>query len=251
MARLESHVAIVTGGLRGIGRAIVDRFVEEGARVMVGDLDADGAAIERAHPGRVLYRRLDVVVDSDWAAGWRETEERFGSVDILVNNAGTSRAGSIADTRDEDWKFVMDVNVFGAFLGCRRAVRSMRAGGVLINIASARGKRAGADSCAYSASKAAVLSMTESIALHCGENNLPLRCNAICPGVVETTLMRRHIEELGDDTAITTITRRQVINRLGTPREIANAALFLASDESSFVTGTALDVDGGFVIRDN
>lgn len=250
MGRLDGQVAIVTGGLRGIGRAIVERLVTEGAGVVAGDLDADGAEIERAFPGRVLYRMLDVTSPTDWAAGWSAAEARFGTVDILINNAGTSRTGSIADTSDEDWKFVMDVNVFGTFLGCRHAVRAMRKGGAIVNIASARGKRAGADSCAYSASKAAVLSLTESVALHCGENGLPIRCNAVCPGVVETPLMRRHVAEQGGVAALAAIARRQIVNRLGTPREIADAVLFLASGEASFITGATLAVDGGFVIRD-
>lgn len=251
LGRLSSRVAIVTGGLRGIGRAIVDGFVADGASVLVGDLDADGREIERAHPGRALYVRLDVVSDDDWAAGWAAAEEHFGPVDILVNNAGTSRAGSIADTSDEDWHFVMNVNVFGTFLGCRRAVRSMGGGGTIVNIASARAKRPGAGTCAYSASKAAVLNMTQSVALHCGENKLPITCNAICPGVVETPLMRQHLEGLNSAAALAAITGRQVINRLGSPAEIANAAIFLASKEASFITGVALDVDGGFTIRDN
>lgn len=252
MARLNSRVAIVSGGLRGIGRAIVDRFVAEGASVLLADIDPEDSVAGHDHPDRVLYRRLDVTSDEDWASGWAAAEARFGPVDLLVNNAGTSRAGSIADTSEEDWNLVMNVNVSGTFLGCRRAVRTMAAhGGVIINIASARGKRPGSETCAYSASKAAVLNMTESIALYCGENRLPIRCNAICPGVVETPLMRSYLEQLDDDTALATITGRQVIGRLGHPREIADAALFLASTESSFVTGAALDVDGGFAIRDN
>lgn len=240
----------MTGGLRGIGRAIVDAFVEEGALVLVGDLDSDGTEIERAWPERVRYLQMDVVSDADWHAAWEAAEAQFGPVEILVNNAGTSRSGSVADTSDADWNFVLNVNLFGTFLGCRRAVQSMR-NGTIVNIASARGKRAGADSCAYSASKAAVLSLTQSTALHCGETGLPISCNAICPGVVETPLMRRHLDGLQDAAALATITGRQVIGRLGTAREIADAAVFLASAEASFVTGAALDVDGGFAIRDN
>lgn len=251
MDRLSQRVAIVTGGLRGIGRAIVEAFVSEGAYVLAGDLDTDGSEIESAHPGRVIYRRLDIVSDEDWATGWAAATEAFGPVNILVNNAGTSRAGSIADTTEEDWQFVMNVNVFGTFLGTRRAVRSMAGGGTVINIASARGKRPGAATCAYSASKAAVLSLTESTALHCGESGLPITCNAICPGVVETPLMRQHLDKLNDEAGLETITRRQVINRLGSPPEIAHAAVFLGSTEAAFITGTALAVDGGFTIRDN
>jgi NAD(P)-dependent dehydrogenase (short-subunit alcohol dehydrogenase family) len=251
MSRLNDRIALVTGGARGIGRAIVDRFVEEGARVMVADLDEDGGAIEAAYGYRAIYHRLDVTKESDWIAALAILRARLGPVAILVNNAGSSRAGTIANTSDEDWHFVMNTNAFSVFLGCRHAVRLMAEdGGAIINIASARGRRPGSSQCAYSASKAAVLSLTESVALYCGENRLPIRCNAICPGVIETPLMLRYAESNGGETALKVMAAMQLIGRVGTPREIADAAVFLASDASRFMTGTALDVDGGFRIRD-
>jgi NAD(P)-dependent dehydrogenase (short-subunit alcohol dehydrogenase family) len=250
MGRLEGKTALVTGGLRGIGRAIVDRFVEEGARVMVADLDDDGGGVEAQHGDRILYHRLDVTRDVDWVAALSVLDACFGRLDILVNNAGTSRTGSIATATDADWQFVMNANAFSVFLGCRHAVRLMADhGGAIVNIASARGQRPGSSQCAYSASKAAVLNLTESTALHCGENGLPIRCNAICPGVVETPLTRAHVEKSGND-ALLAMAAMQVIGRLGEPREVAEAAVFLASDEASFVTGATLNVDGGFRIRD-
>jgi NAD(P)-dependent dehydrogenase (short-subunit alcohol dehydrogenase family) len=250
VTRLSSRVALVTGGVRGIGRAIVDRFVAEGALVLVGDLD-EHCEIETDHGGRVLYRRLDVTSDADWRAALTATEQAFGPLDILVNNAGASRTGTVASTSPEDWQFIMNLNAFGTFLGCHHAVLRMAdRGGAIINIASARGQRAGSTQCAYSASKAAVISLTESTALHCGETGLPIRCNAICPGVVETPLIRRHLESLNDGSARAAVTEKQIIGRLGTPREIADAAVFLASDEASFITGATLNVDGGFRIRD-
>jgi 3alpha(or 20beta)-hydroxysteroid dehydrogenase len=145
----------------------------------------------------------------------------------------------------------MNANAFSTFLGCRHAVRLMTEhGGAIVNIASSRGQRPGSSQCAYSASKAAVLSLTESTALHCGENGLPIRCNAICPGVVETPLTRAHVAQSGDDALFKAMAAMQVIGRLGQPREVADAAVFLASDEASFVTGATLNVDGGFRIRD-
>jgi 3alpha(or 20beta)-hydroxysteroid dehydrogenase len=248
MSRLAGRVALVTGGLRGIGRAIVDRFVEEGARVLTADLDADGGAIES---DRLAYRRLDVTQEADWIAALDALAHRFGPVDILVNNAGSSRTGTIASTSEADWRFVMDTNALSVFLGCHHGVARMgERGGAIVNIASARGLRAGSTQCAYSASKAAVLSLTESVALHCGEAGLPIRCNALCPGVIDTPLMRRHAEENGGAEAIAAMTALQITGRLGTPRDVADAALYLASDEAAFVTGTTLRVDGGFVIRD-
>ncbi|MFA6114682.1 MAG: SDR family oxidoreductase [Sphingomonas sp.] len=251
MGRLDGKVALVTGGLRGIGRAIVDRFVEEGARVLVADLDDEGGDLTARHGERALYHRLDVTRDDDWVAALAATEARFGKLAILVNNAGTSRTGSIADATEADWRFVMDTNALSVFLGCHHAVRLMdEQGGAIVNIASARGQRPGSTQAAYSASKAAVLNLTESTALHCGENRLPIRCNAICPGVVDTPLMRAHVAKSGNHALLEAMAMMQATGRLGQPREVADAAVFLASDEASFVTGAILNVDGGFRIRD-
>lgn len=251
MGRLDGKVALVTGGLRGIGRAIVERFAAEGARIVAADLDDQGDDLETQLGEGVLYCRLDVTRDKDWIAAFATLEARFGSPSILVNNAGTSRTGSIADATEADWRFVMDTNALSVFLGCRHAVRLMAGtGGAIVNIASARGQRAGSTQAAYSASKAAVLSLTESTALHCGENRLPIRCNAICPGVVDTPLMRAHAAASGNSGLIETMAKMQATGRLGQPHEVADAAVFLASDEASFVTGAILNVDGGFRIRD-
>jgi NAD(P)-dependent dehydrogenase (short-subunit alcohol dehydrogenase family) len=246
MSRLTGKTALVTGGARGIGRGIVDRFLAEGATVIVADLDEDGPALGE----RGVYQRLDVTQDADWIT----TFKAFDRVDILVNNAGTSRTGSIADATEADWRFVMDTNALSVFLGCHHAVHAMReAGGVILNIASARGQRTGAAQCAYSASKAAVLSLTESVALHCGEEGLPIRCNAICPGVIDTPLMRHHAATSSSkdpEAVIAGMAAMGIMGRLGEPREIGDAAVFLASDEARFITGAILNVDGGFRIRD-
>lgn len=248
MTRLAGRVALVTGGLRGIGRAIVDRFVEEGAAVLAVDLDEDGGGIET---DRLRYRRLDVTREADWIEALDALAQHFGPLDILINNAGSSRAGTIASTSEADWRFVMDTNALSVFLGCHHAVARMgKREGAIVNIASARGLRAGSSQCAYSASKAAVLSLTESVALYCGEAGLPIRCNAVCPGVIDTPLMRRHAESHGGEGAIRAMAALQINGRLGSPRDIADATVFLASDEAGFVTGTTLRVDGGFVIRD-
>jgi len=149
MGRLEARVALVTGGLRGIGRAIVDRFVAEGALVVIGDLDADAPGLDQAYAGRVGYVRLDVTSSADWSRCWTAAQARYGPVTILVNNAGTTRSGSIADTSDDDWRLVIDTNLFGPFAGCRLAVQAMaETGGVIVNIASARGRRPGPGQCA-------------------------------------------------------------------------------------------------------
>ncbi len=246
MSRLAGKTALVTGGARGIGRGIVDRFLAEGATVIVADLDEEGPALGE----RAVYQRLDVTQDADWISAFRT----FNRIDILVNNAGTSRAGSIAEATETDWRFVMDTNALSVFLGCRHAVHTMReSGGVILNISSARGQRTGSAQCAYSASKAAVLSLTESVALHCGEEGLPIRCNAICPGVIDTPLMHHHAETSSPDNpdaVVAGMAAMGIMGRLGTPEEIGDAAVFLASDEARFITGAILNVDGGFRIRD-
>lgn len=251
MKRLAGRVALVTGAARGIGRAIADRFVAEGAAVLATDLDDEGSAASSGDGEALAYHRLDVTSPDDWAAALAVLDRRFGRLDILVNNAGISRPGTIADTRDQDWRQIMETNAFGTFLGCRFAVELMSGqGGVIINIASARGRRPGSAQLAYCASKAAVLSINQSVALYCGENGLPIRCNAICPGVVQTPMLSRHAEDAGGDAAIRAMGALHVIGRVGEACEIADAAAFLASREASFITGTALDVDGGFSIRD-
>ena len=218
--------------------------------MLVGDLDAADPGVAGDHGDRVLYERHDVTRDADWASAFAALVDRFGPPDILVNNAGTARAGSIASATEADWRFVIDTNLLSVFLGCQHAVRRMGdRGGAIVNIASARGQRPGSAHAAYGASKAAVLNLTESTALYCGEAGLPIRCNAICPGVVDTPLLR-HAARSGGDGVLAAMAALQVTGRLGQPREVAEAAVFLASDEASFVTGATLNVDGGFRIRD-
>ena len=242
--RLRGRGALVTGGLRGIGRAIVERFVEEGARVMASDLDADGPEVAGL-PDGARYQRLDVTREADWADALAVFEREFGPLDILVNNAGASRSVSIADASIEDWRFVMDTNATSVFLGCRHAVVAMAGrGGAIVNIASARGLRAGAGQCAYSAAKAAVLSLTESVALHCGETGLAIRCNALCPGAVDTSFgIDAEFSEWGYQ-------RLRPLHRLAggmvDPERIAETASWLASAESAALNGAIVTADGGW-----
>ena len=253
MGRLEGQVALVTGGARGIGGGIVERFAAEGARVMIADLARDdGEALAATFPDAAMFHALDVTRSADWEAAIAALMGRFGRLTVLVNNAGISTPGSVADATEADWHRIMDINAFGTFLGCQYAVRAMSAeGGSIINIASSRGQRASAMQIAYSASKTAALSITRSVALHCGETGLPIRCNAICPGVIETPLLRQHMATMGDEAeARRHLAAMQVMDRIGQPEDIAAAAVFLASDEAGFVTGAEFNVDGGFRIRD-
>lgn len=251
MTGRDGTVALVTGGASGIGRAIVERFEADGARVIIADIDERrGEALAGSLGDRVRFLRLDVTCAGDWAAAIMATETQFGKLSCLVNNAGISGAGSIATTAEDDWARTMSVNATGTFLGCRAAVAAMaQTGGVIINIASARGQRASAGQIAYCASKAAILSLTRSVALHCGEAGLAVRCNAVCPGLIDTAILDETKALLGD-AAATRLAAMQPLGRMGLPAEVASMAAYLASPEAGFITGATINVDGGFAIRD-
>jgi 3alpha(or 20beta)-hydroxysteroid dehydrogenase len=253
MSDLSETIALVTGGASGIGRAIVERFVTDGARVMIADVDAvAGEALAAALGERCLFQYLDVTRAEDWSAALSTVAQHFGVLSCLVNNAGVSTAGSIATTTETDWARTMAVNATGAFLGCQAAVKILSPnGGTIINISSARGQRPSAGQIAYCASKAAMLTLTQSVALHCGETGLPIRCNAVCPGIIDTPILNETKALLGGgDIAYARLGSMQPIGRLGLPSEVASMVAYLASPEARFVTGATINVDGGFAIRD-
>lgn len=247
--RLDGKIAIVTGGARGIGAATVERFAAEGAAVLITDvLDAEGTALaERLARGgrRVAYEHLDVTSEADWGRVMGAAERRFDRpVNVLVNNAGILAMEPLADTTLETWQRIMNVNATGCFLGTRAGVRAMRGagGGSIVNISSIAGIVASAQYGAYSASKGAVRLLTKSAAVaHAKEG---IRVNSVHPGAVETPMTAGLLKEAGDAVAAL-----HPIGRAAKPVEIANCCLFLASDESSFVTGAELVVDGGYTAQ--
>ena len=245
--------ALVTGGASGIGRACIQELVRGGAQVVIADInDALGKAMANEIGEDAMYCRLDVSSNEAWTRAIEAATSWFGGLNILVNCAGMAIAGSIETATLEDWQRTLDVNATGTFLGCQNAVRTMRNhGGAIVNIASARAHRVSRNQLAYSCSKAMVVRMTEGIALHCAEEKLPIRCNAVCPGVIDTPILGDTVQRFGGGTAgVEALVRLNPIGRLGTAEEIANAVCFLASERASFITGAALDVDGAFRIRD-
>lgn len=245
--RLENKVALVSGGARGIGAAITKILAHEGAKVVIGDVLVDAGQKTAAEindaGGECVFVRLDVTSEAAWNSAVGEAVSRFGKLDILVNNAGVTSRGMIEDISVDDWTRVMDVNVKGGFLGTKASIPLMRVngGGSIVNISSGAAIAPQPNtSGAYSASKGAVRIFTKSTAIqYAGEN---IRCNSVHPGPVETDMLNLSRE---DDTELSTMKARVPLGRFGSAEDIAYGVLYLASDESSFVTGSELVIDGG------
>ena len=244
--RLENKVALISGGSRGIGAAVAEIFSKEGAKLIIGDvLEDDGSRTAEAitsSGGECYFVKLDVTLESDWIRAVNEVVTRYGKLDILVNNAGVSARGNIEETSEAIWSRTMDINVKGAFLGTKQAIPLMKAtGGSIINISSGAGIAPQPNtSGAYAASKGAVRIFTKSTAIQYARENI--RCNSVHPGPIETDMLLKTRAE-GDELDV--MMGRVPLGRFGRAEEIANGVLYLACDESSFVTGSELVIDGG------
>ena len=249
--KLENKVAIVTGGSSGIGFATARLLAAEGASVVLAARDELRGrkallALER-DGGRALFVRCDVTNSRDCLDVVEAAERTFGRLDILFNNAGVIHTGkSVVETTEDEWVDTMDVNVKGCYLMSRHAIPVMAesGGGAIVNNASIWGLVGGAGAAAYCASKGAVVLLTKAMAIdHASQN---IRVNCVCPGSVDTPMLAGEMAELGGrEAVIASIAARHPLNRIATPDEVARAVLFLACDDSSFITGTALPVDGG------
>ena len=245
--RLENKVALVSGGARGIGAAITKVLAGEGAKVVIGDVleDAGQATAKEIADasGECVFVRLDVTRESDWESGGGEAISRYGKLDILVNNAGVTSRGIVEEITSDDWSRVMDVNVKGGFLGSKASIPKMRAngGGSIVNISSGAAIAPQPNtSGAYAASKGAVRIFTKSTAIQYAAEGI--RCNSVHPGPVETDMLNLNRQAEGE---LAEMKARVPLGRFGRAEDIAYGVLYLASDESSFVTGSELVIDGG------
>ncbi|MCI0830572.1 MAG: glucose 1-dehydrogenase [Chloroflexi bacterium] len=244
--RLQGKVALITGAARGQGAAEARLFAQEGAKVVLADVaDQDGTivAAEIAEAGGdALYVHLDVTSEDEWIAAVRSAVSSFGKLDILVNNAGIWRRGHVLETSSEQWDEIMGVNAKGVFLGTKAAIPEMRkaGGGSIINISSTAGLVGSRTSSAYSASKGAVRIFTKSTAVQYAAEGI--RANSIHPGPIDTDMGDQVWPDADSRKAAVA---RTALSRIGTAQDIAYGALYLASDESSFVTGSELVIDGG------
>jgi len=249
MGELDGRVAIITGGASGIGAASVRLFVESGARVVIGDLQSDlGDALARELSPNVIFQKTDVSKENDVRTLVCRAEASFGRLDCMFNNAGFGGAlGGIAETPVEEWDLTFDVLVRGVFLGMKHAAPLLRRqGGSIVSTASAAGRIGGYSPHAYAAAKAAVIQLTTSVSLEMAEDRV--RVNCICPGFIATPLALNTVGKPQSlmESRKSWMVQAQPIKRPGEPRDIAEMALFLASDRSSFITGQAFVVDGGF-----
>ena len=248
--RLEGKVALISGGARGQGAVEARLFASEGAKVVIGDiLDDLGRQVEAEIAeagGDITYVHLDVTSESDWEDAVRAAVDGYGKLDILVNNAGILIRASVEDTTVEDWDRIMDINAKGVFLGTRAAIPAMRdaGGGSIINISSVAGLQGSPQSAAYSSTKGAVRILTKSTAVQYAKENI--RCNSVHPGIIYTDMTS---DSLDTEEGQRNWMSRVPLRRLGQSEDVANGVLFLASDESSYMTGSELVIDGGITAQ--
>ena len=252
MGRVDKKIALVTGAAQGLGAAIASMLANEGAIVALSDIKIDGARdvaseINTEHPDSAIAIEQDVADE----AGWRKVLQRgtsdLGGLHILVNNAGIGSIGSVEDETYENWRHVHAVDLDSVFLGCKYAVPLIaeNGGGYIINISSISGIIAAHNLAACNSAKAAVRHLSKSVALHCARAGNNVRCNSVHPVFIDTPILDGMAHDGDRESALQILERQIPIGRVGQPDDVAYAVLYLASDESSFVTGSEIKVDGG------
>lgn len=250
MGRVSGKVAIVTGAAGGMGKADAILLAQEGAKVVVTDIQEDKVnevvAEINHNGGEAIGFRHNVTSEEEWQHIVDETVKKWGKIDVLVNNAGISLAKALIDTTAQDWDKVMSINLTGGFFGLKHVIPVMQknGGGSIINISSIAGLTGSNGAGPYTASKGAVRMLTKAVAIDYGKDNI--RCNSIHPGYIETPMTK---DLLSDENMTKWFMSNTPLPRLGKPENIAQGVLFLASDESSFITGAELAIDGGVSAR--
>jgi 3(or 17)beta-hydroxysteroid dehydrogenase len=249
--RLAGKVALITGGASGLGANAAALMVQEGARVVVADIAADrGKAVADRLGSAGHFVKLDVTSEDNWQAVIAETVGKFGALHVLLNSAGIGLSKTVEDITLEEWRRVHAIDLDGVFLGCKHGVaeikkHTQKLGGSVINISSISGIIAGANMAAYNSAKAGVRLLSKSVALHCAKSGYNIRCNSVHPTFIDTPILDKYRDRFGNDVMQQKLGRQVPIGRLGRPEEVGWALVFLASDESSFMTGSEVVIDGG------
>ncbi|MCP5371399.1 MAG: glucose 1-dehydrogenase [Hyphomicrobiales bacterium] len=250
MGRVDGKAALVTGAASGLGAASARLLAAEGARVLLTDLDGDGAARVAADMGgAAIAAAHDVTNEDDWKRVVAQAVAAFGGLHILVNSAGVAYSADVENTTFEQWRWILGVNLDGTFLGCKHGLGAIRAtgqGGSIINLSSVSGLVGGHNLAAYNASKGGVRLLTKSVALHAARTGSGIRCNSVHPSFAETPMIDALLSHSPDPARTRGKLERQIpLGRLGQAEEVAAMVLYLASDESAFVTGAEMVIDGG------
>ena len=255
MKRVENKVALVTGGAMGIGEATCRLLAREGALVAVTDINTEaGEAVARdivEAGGKARFYRHDVAKQEDWQRVIQNVTDDLGPLDILVNNAGIAIVGTVEDATLDDWRKTQKVNLESVFVGTQKAIAAMKGrGGSIINLSSVMGLVGGTIEAAYCASKGGVRIFTKSAAVHCAEQGYGIRINSVHPGYIMTPLLVNAAAKLPNtEEVLGDLISRHPIGHLGDTDDVAYGILYLASDESKFVTGSELVIDGGYTAK--
>jgi NAD(P)-dependent dehydrogenase (short-subunit alcohol dehydrogenase family) len=257
IGRVDGKIALITGGAQGLGEAAARMLAREGARVAITDLNIEGArkiaaSINEQRKGAAIAIAHDVTKEDDWIDALAETDRAFGGLHILVNNAGIGLTKDLEAITLEEWRLVHAIDLDGVFLGCKhsvalmaRTVKATGLGGSIVNISSISGIIAGHNMAAYNSAKAGVRHLSKSVALYCARKGYGIRSNSVHPVFIATPILDPLVQRFGKEEAYAKLARQVPLGKIGEPDDIAYAVLYLASDESKFVTGAELKVDGG------